>query len=115
VRLPLKYECDTPADKYDVSSFDAVADVISCRGRSDGESVNVDSELMLSMSLFGSSDATMLEKVEFGEKHEKRRGVFAVCYPTREDTLWSVAKRYAVEPSAIAGDPESDSFVMIEM
>ena len=114
-RLPLKYECDTPTDKYDVSSFDAVADVISCRGRSDGESVNVDSELMLSMSLFGSSDATMLEKVEFGEKHEKRKGVFAVCYPSSEDTLWSIAKRYAVELNAIAGDPESDSFVMIEM
>jgi hypothetical protein len=57
----------------------------------------------------------MLDKVEFGGKHEKRRGVFAVCYPSSEDTLWSVAKRYAVEQSAIAGDPETDSFVMIEM
>ena len=114
-RVPFKYECDTPAEKQEVSSFDALAEVISCRARSDSGSVGVDCEILLSMSLFVSDEAIMLEKVEFGEKQEKRRGVFAVCYPTREDTLWSVAKRYAVEPSAVAGDPASDSFVMIEM
>ena len=114
-KLPIRYECDAQGEICDISSYDALAEIISCRGRCDGESVSVDSELALAVSLFGSNDATVLEKVELGEKQEKRRGVFAVCYPTREDTLWSVAKRYAVEPSAISGDPESDSFVMIEM
>ena len=114
-KLPIRYECDAQGEMCDISSYDALAEIISCRGRCDGESVSVDSELALAVSLFGSNDATVLEKVELGEKQEKRRGVFAVCYPTREDTLWSVAKRYAVEPSAISGDPESDSFVMIEL
>ena len=114
-RLPVKYECDACSNDNEVKAFDAVADVISCRGRSDGDSVSVDSELMLSVSLFGSNEARILEKAEFGDKHEKRRGVFAVCYPSPEDTIWSIAKRYAVEPNAISGSPESDSFLMIEM
>lgn len=115
VRLPLRYECNASAEGGEVYCFDALADVISCKGRSDGESLFIDGELSLAITLFGSESVRMLESAELCEELEKRSGVFALCYPAPDDTLWSIAKRYAVEESAVSGNPETDPFVMIEM
>ena len=114
-RTPLKYECDASASDSAISGFDVTAGVISCKGRLDRDSVNVDSELTLSVSLFGGSSAEILERAEFGEKLDKRKGVFAVCYPSSDDTLWSIGKRYSVPCDEISGNPESDLFLVIEM
>lgn len=115
LRLPIKYECDLSVGSGEIYCFDAVADVISCKGRGDGESVSLECELSLAISLFGKDRAEILESAELGELLEKRRGVFALCYPAPDDTAWSIAKRYAVEQSAVSGNPETDPFVMIEL
>ena len=115
LRLPIRYECDKATDLGEISSFDVLAEVISCKGRADRDSVSLESELLLAVTLLGSERAELLERAELGEPLEKRRGVFAVCYPSPDDTLWSVSKRYAVDQSSISGDPQTDRFVMIEM
>ena len=36
----------------------------------------------------------MLSSASLGEALSKAVGAYTICYPTRDDTLWSVAKRY---------------------
>ncbi len=90
--IPFRYEtdgCDRP-----ITDFEATVDPISCRARIDGERIGLDAELAVSLSLRGENRCRMLSEASFGETLASRGAVYTVCYPAKEDTLWSVAKRY---------------------
>ena len=92
IELPFRYECEGSGE--DVSDYDASVSVISCRARVDGERVSVDAELAVMLATRGKQECRMLAAASFGESVKNTAGTYTICYPTREDTLWSVAKRY---------------------
>ncbi len=90
--LPMRYACDG-ADS-EVTDYHANVEVISCRARVDGERIAVDAELSVALTIRGEREVRMLSEVCFGEPVKRACAGYTVCYPSREDTLWSIAKRY---------------------
>ncbi len=114
--LPFRYETDQNCDDgTQVTDYHATVDAISCRGRMDSERIGVDAELAVSMALRGESRFDMLSEAHFMEEDSDMGAVYTICYPSREDTLWSVAKRYrrpigaVSELNSLAGSPAADS------
>ena len=114
ISLPLKYECAAEEEMLP-DCTDMLGSACGIRMRADRESIGIDCDIDVAFTLFGSQPVSMLEKAEFSESHGESVGSFIVCYPYPEDTLWSIAKRYSVRQSDVSGDPESDSFVIIEI
>ncbi|MBR3895271.1 MAG: hypothetical protein IKJ35_09055 [Clostridia bacterium] len=111
--VPFRYETDGGDET--VTDFDATVDPISCRARIDGERIGLDAELAVSLSLRGESRCRMLTEAQFSEPLAPKGAVYTVCYPAKEDTLWSVAKRYhravstVSEMNHLAGSPAADA------
>ncbi|MBQ8441293.1 MAG: DUF3794 domain-containing protein [Clostridia bacterium] len=114
--IPFRYETDAALPNGEkISDYDATADVISCRARLDGERIGVDAELSVSLATRGETQIKMLTDTCFGEPLARSKAVYTICYPSREDTLWSVAKRYhcpvsdVFERNGLSGAPAADS------
>lgn len=90
--LPFRYECEGGTGKPD--QFRATVDVISCRARLDGARIGVDAELAVGLSTCSTVPVRMLAEASFGTAVESRGALCTVCYPAREDSLWSISKRY---------------------
>ena len=90
--VPFRYETD--GGREPLSDCEVSVEVISCRGRMDGERIGIDAELAFAIGLCGTREITVLAESAFGENHASRGAVCTICYPERSDTLWSVAKRY---------------------
>ena len=73
----------------------------------------LDAEVYLNGILMGSGSVQTLRSASFGEALPREDCGMIVCYPVPGESLWSVAKRYAVDPAALSGDPERDRYVMI--
>ena len=111
--VPFRYEADgmsaIPGD------YDVTVDLISCRARMDGERIGVDAELSVSAAMRGVNSVTVLSEARLGEPVRKCGSVLRICYPSREDTLWSVAKRYhrpveqLAETNGLSGAASADS------
>ena len=111
--LPFRYETDGGTEE--VTDYDVTVRVISCRARLDGERIGVDAELAIGLCTRGETRVEVLTEARMGDTLVRSGAVCTVCYPSREDTLWSVAKRYcrAVDEIATANDlsgaPAADS------
>ncbi len=92
LEVPFKYETDGSQAVPACSSI--AVEVINCRAKIDGERIGVDAELSVSAALRGADRVQILSEISFGEETEGRDAAYTVCYPGREDTLWSVARRY---------------------
>jgi len=82
---------------------------ITSSARVEGRTLSLDSELAVIAELSGESEISALSEVRFGEERSKEDSDIIICYPTPEDTLWSVSKRYAVPTLRLDGisDPEA--------
>ncbi len=114
--IPFRYETEGMlADDQKLSDYDATVDVISCRARMDGERIGVDAELSVSLAARSECEIKMLTDARFGDAISRSKAVYTICYPSREDTLWSVAKRYhcpvadVFERNGLSGAPSADS------
>lgn len=94
LEIPFRYDLGGGGARDDGSSWSATVDVISCRGRVDGERIGLDAELAVALATRSIHRVEMLSEVELGKPVERSAAVCTVCYPSREDTLWSVSKRY---------------------
>lgn len=92
--LPFKYEYDMPASPSENIECDCEATAVMCRARIDGDRLSLDSEIGLCGRVWENNTASMLDKYRLGEALEQKKGEVTVCYPARDDTLWSVGKRY---------------------
>ncbi len=90
--LPFRYVTEGSADT--VSDYDADVVAISCRARADGERICVDAELAVNLITHGEREMRVLTEAVFSEPIERSGATYLICYPSREDTLWTVAKRY---------------------
>lgn len=94
LEIPFRYETEVGCDGAKDLVSDATVTVISCRGRMDGERIGLDAELAVCLATRTETQVQVLSQAHFGEAVERSASVCTVCYPCREDTLWSVAKRY---------------------
>ncbi|MBE6558984.1 MAG: hypothetical protein E7661_08285 [Ruminococcaceae bacterium] len=96
--FPFRYEKDgcLPEgfdDKW-LLTYDGNIKVMTCRARMDGERIGVDAEIGVALRVSVNDTLTSLSSVTYGEDVTRNRGEYVICYPSSEDTLWSVAKRY---------------------
>jgi len=110
VNLPIRFETESAGV---LNIFDTSADVISCRARVGGENLELDSEISVAAAFLGTEKIVSLKSVEFSEPIQKNSGELILCYPAPDDTSWTVAKRYAVSPEDVSGDPKTDTYLMI--
>ncbi len=100
VELPVKYEIDGAfANK---ASFDAVADVIACRARADGDTLSIDAEIAAYTSIFDSADISVVSETRFGEPYAERKCRMVVYYPADGEGVWDVAKKYHVPADSLS-------------
>ena len=110
--VPFRYETEGDADMKD---YDVTVTPLSCRARADGERVGIDAELAVCMATRAEHEVVMLRAASFGEAVVPSAACYTVCYPAREDTLWSVAKRYhraiaeIAEKNPLSGGPAADA------
>ena len=98
---PFRYATELPV-KENAEHFSNI-DVLSCKCKMDGGSIGIDSELYVNSAFFGEEKITALSEVNFGESVEKSNGDIVVCFPSPDDTAWSVSKKYFVPVSKIVG------------
>ena len=113
LNIPFRYTTDGEPDGEGVS-FLGDASIISMRVSCDGSILAVDAELALSVDCIGRRKISGVSEAEFDGEAEREENSLIVCYPSSEDTLWSVAKRYAVAPSRVIGNPQTDKYLIIE-
>lgn len=101
LEAPFRYETDGSALPGEEAYCDALAEAITCRARMDGERIAVDAELGVSLCGRAEQRITLLETAMLQEALPPDFAL-TVCYPRAEDTLWSVAKRYAAPVSRIS-------------
>ncbi len=111
--IPFRYAVE--GDERTVCDYDVDLTVISCRARADGERLAVDAELAVNLVTRGDCCFSALQSINFGEEIHRGSASYTICYPSREDTLWTVAKRYhravseIAEKNPISGSPAADS------
>ena len=113
-KLPFRCELDAKNTYWEIISFDAIVDGIGTRAKRDGDYISFDTQMDICATLWGSEKVRTVESADFGEALEKHNSAFIVCYPTSEDDLWSIAKRYSVRQCDVSGEPAQDRFLMIE-
>ncbi len=111
--VPFRYELD--GGKEIPADCEITAEVISCRGKNDGERIGVDAELAFALRLCGKEEIRVLSDAVFDGELQRSDAVYRVCFPDRRDTLWSVAKRYhspiseLAEQNRLADAPAADA------
>ena len=80
----------------------AVCRVPICRARCERESLTVDAELAVMARGYAPQTVTVLSEAGFSPSTAAPRADIELCYPRGEDTLWQIAKRYAVDPADLA-------------
>ena len=99
IELPFVYRAATSGE-FDRASADG--EIISARVRMDGDRIGIDAEVGIRGSAARGERATMLAEVGFGEELGRERGKVVICYPSVDDSLWSVAKRYGAPLESLA-------------
>ena len=88
-------ECTDPVN-YQVDVYP-----VDWRLRVDGDTLSIDAEFAVYASFIGQNTITTLSGVTFGEPIKRTKGDIIITYPAPGDTLWSIAKKYAVPTGGI--------------
>ncbi len=92
-----------------------LANVSDLRTRLDSDHISFDFEISLCTELFERSRRRTVETVKLiGEAHTApRESALTLCYPSKSDTLWNVAKRYNTTVSALEAANRPNSRVLL--
>lgn len=114
VEMPFKY-CADVGERGQDTVHALYSSVISSRARIDGERVGVDAEIGIGGYIADVKEIKVLDEVSFGDEITRGRGEIVVCYPSKNDSIWSVAKRYGstvselLKKNHISHDAQYDS------
>lgn len=97
-KLPLNLPL---AQKERYSSF---CDIGSCVGRIENGEIKLSCEMKVSCVVTKKAEVLYVTALEEGAQTQERKGNFTVYYPNKNDTVWTVAKRYGVSPEKIRED-----------
>ena len=93
VELPFKYSADA-GERGEDSVCALNSSVISSRARIDGERVGIDAEIGIGGHIVDVREIKVLDEVSFGDEIIRGKGEILIYYPSKSDSIWSVAKRY---------------------
>lgn len=104
---PYRYEFDhriAGGDNMnpDTMCFQGQVKAVSCRARMDGERLGIDAEMGVTLRVTQKGEITTLSSVSVGESVARPHGEYTICFPSRQDTLWTVAKRYHAPLTALS-------------
>lgn len=68
----------------------------------DGEKIYIEAQILISILTENKECEKILTNIEYEEECKNDDRTVIVYYPEKEDTLWSVSKKYSVSPSALA-------------
>lgn len=77
------------------------AEVISTRGKIDGERISLDSEISLAYQMYDKNSVSSLFAMHFGEGVSRVKNRTVVIFPGCEDSVWSISKKNYVSPERI--------------
>ena len=86
----------------DFETLSTTSNVPLCHVQYEGERVRIEGEVVIAMRASSFTTVAPVSEARFLEGGSSRGCDLELCYPTAGDTLWSVAKRYAVSPERIA-------------
>ncbi len=101
IEMPYRYSVDSKHDESGKAYANAGAEIINARARLDGERIGIDAEVMMRCMISTRKSAEMLDSVSFGEESQRDRGEYVICYPTPDDNLWSIAKKYSTTVASL--------------
>ncbi len=106
VELPFRYEKETVLPPVGTQgteiAHDGQAQAVICRARMDGERIGLDAEISVCLRTMAEASITAVSAVEEGAEITRGRGEYVICFPSPEDSLWSVAKRYHAPIAALS-------------
>lgn len=112
IEFPFRYTADIKmkADCVETDTQCSLS-VVSARARLDSERIGVDMEIGVCIGCTQNGSITMLESVSFGDELCIDKSEYVICYPSSDDSLWSVAKRYGahIERLALANKLDRES------
>ena len=112
--LPIKCDLGAPdmSDKVICNAKLCAADI---RTRTSGEGVHLDFEVSVCAALCEAKSVSALSAIRITGELERECGgaVLTLCYPSADDTLWQVAKRYKTTVAAIEAANAADSSVLV--
>lgn len=117
IELPFTYKTGASGD-FDRAEFSC--EIISARARVDGERIGIDAEIAVCGVASSYKSERIISAIGFGAELERHRGEIVICYPDKNDSLWSIAKRYGADIDRLAEingldtDADSDSHEIIE-
>ena len=94
VEMPWRYVVDGAPSGEVPLHYEGQARVLSARARMDGKRLAIDAELGVCTRLWTEETVSVATALTVQEPVERLAGEMILCYPSREDTLWSVGKRY---------------------
>ena len=92
IEIPFKYECSEGGELP--TSYEISLEAVDPRVRIDGDKVDVGCELLIAYSLCGSDTVEYIENVKMGSAIAGKKRGYTVCYPDKNESLWSIAKKY---------------------
>ena len=116
IKLPFRYESDVNGClESERENADILCRVLNCRCRIDGETLCVDSEIALSGMMIGNNEIRRVASASMGEDIGRRGSEVIICYPSVNESVWNVAKKYLVAPKDVIGNPETDRYCIVQM
>jgi len=106
--VPVKCEAGDSTGMADEMHFRCCPTVTMLRTRLDSSSLYCDFEVAVALFAVKEEIVTVIENAAAmpeeaeGEQAKKRDGSMILCYPSRSETLWDIAKRYRVTSESLA-------------
>jgi hypothetical protein len=93
---PFRYETDCKNQSGNDAQLEwyIESSALHCRARNDNEKLHLDTELTFSTLLRAEESVNYLSCLELSSPYERTRGEIILCYPDKDDTLWSISKQY---------------------
>jgi len=100
------FRCELSSGEETPKGFSANVSINSCRVRKEGENMAFSADMTASVITLGETPILSVTEASFenDEEEKARKTAFTVSYPSAEDTLWDVAKRYSIDPSMLAAE-----------
>ena len=92
VELPFKYECAEEGKSFEIGKVKL--ENIGARARIDGDRLELGCEIAIACDILDSEEAEAVCSLSVGETAERVKNGFTVYYPDKNDTLWSISKKY---------------------
>lgn len=97
------FSFDLSEGKYAPKDFFADICVISTKVRKEGENIAFSSDMTVNATVIIETSVNAISEADFSDEIERENAsAFTVVYPSSDETLWSIAKRYLTDPSALA-------------